>query len=257
MGHVEPSLAVEVAGRRPACDLDTPDPAAAVAAESGVALRFRRNQAKNAVAKTTPAAKFRSKSLVPPVALRIAASCRVYEACERDILENMSYCRRLGRDNGWTMTMTGAAGQNSGRTASDLLPHLLSVSKTVRQLVGIKLAASNVVVGQDQFLLCFRKGERLTIAAVADRLSVRASTVSKMTDILERQGWVGRETDDRDARKVLVQLTEEGRRTRAAVQRVQAKLEAELAEAFGEDAEIHSVLVKLDAALTQRLRRLR
>lgn len=138
-----------------------------------------------------------------------------------------------------------------------LLPHLLSLSKAVRQLVGLKLAEVGVSAGQDQFLLCFTEGEAVSVAGIAERLSVRASTVSKMTDILQRKGWVDRKPDEHDARKVLVQLTEAGQLARDAVRTIETRMEAELWSAVGTDNGIVPALAKLDDVLTKRLSRLR
>lgn len=138
-----------------------------------------------------------------------------------------------------------------------LLPYLLSIAKSVRQLVSLKLAECGVVVGQDQFLLCFADEEAVSVAALAERLSVRASTVSKMADILQRKGWVGRQSDDHDARKVLVHLSEAGQQIRDVVRRVEEELEVELFKALGKEDGTLAALAKLDAVLTKRLSRLR
>lgn len=141
--------------------------------------------------------------------------------------------------------------------AAVLLSHLQSISKSTRQLISIKLAECEVMAGQDQFLLCFEEGEAVSVAALADRLSVRASTVSKMTDILQRRGWVERQADEHDARKVRVRLTETGCQVRDTVRAVEARLGAELLSVIGADATIVPVLAKLDAVLTKRLSRYR
>lgn len=138
-----------------------------------------------------------------------------------------------------------------------LLPVLLTLSKTVRQLVGIKLAEIGVAVGQDQFLLCFDGDEARSVIDIAARLSVRASTVSKMADILARKGWTARHQDAIDARRVLIDLTDDGKRARDRVRVVEAALEAELLTAVGVDDQMIPTLSRLDAVLSKRLARLR
>ncbi|KAB0680304.1 MarR family transcriptional regulator [Aureimonas leprariae] len=138
-----------------------------------------------------------------------------------------------------------------------LLPPLLSISKSVRQLVGIKLADIDVAVGQDQFLLLFENHAPRSVIDIANALSVRASTVSKMADILERKGWVVRLPDVTDARRVLLHLTDSGRKKAEAVRGIEQALEAELAAAFGQDKQIAATLGRLDLVLATRLRRLR
>lgn len=139
----------------------------------------------------------------------------------------------------------------------EILPPLFSIAKTVRQLVSLKLADIEMAAGQEQLLLCFEDDETFSISRIADRLSVRASTISKMTDILERKGWVGRHSDGKDARRVLVQLTARGQQKRDVVRTLQEELDAELWHLLGKDDEIIPALAKLDAVLNQRLRRLR
>lgn len=138
-----------------------------------------------------------------------------------------------------------------------LIQPLLSVAKSVRQLVGLKLAAVEVMVGQDQFLLLFADGAPRSVLEIADALSVRASTVSKMTDILERKGWVTRWPDSQDARRVLLRLTEAGQAAADRVRVVEAALEAELMDGLGHDHHLLAPLAHLDRVLTKRLRRLR
>lgn len=145
----------------------------------------------------------------------------------------------------------------SAKAEPSLLPHLLSISKTIRQLVSLKLAECEVAAGQDQFLLSFADREAVSVADIASRLSVRASTVSKMTDILQRKGWVVRQADSDDARKVLVQLTEAGRRVRDIVHGIEEELERELRHLVGQDDEVVPALGRLDTILSKRLSRLR
>ncbi len=123
--------------------------------------------------------------------------------------------------------------------------------------MGIKLAECGVVVGQDQFLLCFEGADTLGSIQIANRLSVRPSTVSKMVDILERKGWVQRESDEGDHRRVLVRLTPAGRTLADRVRNVQAELETELLAAISNGKTILPAIKELDLLLAKRLRRLR
>ncbi|KAB0682058.1 MarR family winged helix-turn-helix transcriptional regulator [Aureimonas leprariae] len=138
-----------------------------------------------------------------------------------------------------------------------LVPHLLSIAKSVRQLVGIKLAGTEVLVGQDAMLLLFDGDEALPVSEVACRLSVRPSTVSKMADRLVAKGWLVRQTGPDDARQTLVRLTGDGRRVSDEVRALEASLDAELATALGADRSMIKTLAQLDAVLAKRLSRLR
>lgn len=137
------------------------------------------------------------------------------------------------------------------------LSHLLSVAKSTRSLVGIKLSDIDVVVGQDQFLLLLADLKTAAVNDLAARLSVRPSTVSKMADILRRKGWIERSPDPADARRVLVRLTEAGRAAAERVRAVEAALETELLSALHSEEAILRVLAQLDTVLARRLSRLR
>jgi DNA-binding MarR family transcriptional regulator len=143
------------------------------------------------------------------------------------------------------------------RQPDSIVAALLSISKTARQLVGIRLAECDVMPGQDQFLLCLTDRDGLSIADIAARLSIRPSTVSKMTDNLAAKGWMTRGGDETDQRLVRVWLSKSGRRAAEAVRGIEAALEVELLAALGRDASILPTLAKLDAVLAKRLSRLR
>jgi DNA-binding MarR family transcriptional regulator len=145
--------------------------------------------------------------------------------------------------------------QPSSRT--ELVPHLVSIAKAVRQLVGIKLAEFEVAPGQDQFLLCFENDAARSSVEVADALSVRASTVSKMADILERKGWIVRSPNAYDARKTMLSLTAAGQEVRDGVRDIWLGIEVEIAPMLSNRAEALKVLSEIDMALDRRLRRLR
>ena len=138
-----------------------------------------------------------------------------------------------------------------------LVPHLLSVSKSMRQLMQFALAELDISVGQDSFFLTFEGQEARAVIDVAAALSVRPSTVSKMVDILEKKGWAERQRDDQDLRKVLIRLTPKGMETRRKVLGVWDDLESRLLAAPKEDRIDLPVLQRLDKTLTKRLSRLR
>lgn len=103
-----------------------------------------------------------------------------------------------------------------------LLPLLMSISKTYRQFVALKLAEIGVMVGQDQFLDLLDPEERCSIQEAAQKLNVRPSTVSKMVDRFQENGWALRSGHAKDQRKVLVFLTAEGAEVRRRVREIWA-----------------------------------
>ncbi len=149
--------------------------------------------------------------------------------------------------------------KGNGRPAvAELVPALLMLAKQMRAMQGIKLAATGLVAGQDQLLLAFDRDEPLAVSSLAEALSVRPSTVSKMVDRLVEKGLVGRSSDPSDSRKVCVRLTASGIAMQVRVQAVLRDFDAELVRALGDDADgVVATMSKLDGVLAARLRRLR
>jgi len=141
-----------------------------------------------------------------------------------------------------------------------LLPLLMSISKTYRQFVALKLAEIGVMVGQDQFLDLLDPEERCSIQEAAQKLNVRPSTVSKMVDRFQENGWALRSGHAKDQRKVLVFLTAEGAEVRRRVREIWALVEGEIVTALPDTAGAAArfdELRQIDEALLGRLSRLR
>ncbi|KAB0679625.1 MarR family winged helix-turn-helix transcriptional regulator [Aureimonas leprariae] len=144
-------------------------------------------------------------------------------------------------------------------TQSELVPVLLSISKSSRAFLTLLLAEIGLHPGQDQLLRSLGPGDTVSVSVLAEQLAVRPSTVSKMLDRLIERNLVRRASSNQDARRTMVALTPAGVEARDAVQDVWNRLEAELKPSFGE-AEFEAqmrVLEKIDAILAARLRRLR
>jgi DNA-binding MarR family transcriptional regulator len=139
-----------------------------------------------------------------------------------------------------------------------LVPALLSISKSMRALQGIKLASLGFHNGQDELLMAIdTKGE--TVSIVAEHLSIRPSTVSKMMDRLVAKGLVERIGDARDGRRTLIRITPAGIEARKMLVRARSELDSELASAMNADrcAEVTRELEDFAQYIASRLRRLR
>ena len=66
-------------------------------------------------------------------------------------------------------------------------------------------------VGQEMLLQFLWQEDKLTQSELADRLLVQLATVNKMTQRMERAGWVIKCADEQDGRVSRVQLTQKGR----------------------------------------------
>lgn len=112
---------------------------------------------------------------------------------------------------------------------SPLVPTLLSLSKTTRALMGIRLADLGLHQGQDELLIALDMSEPVSVSALSEKLFVRPSTVSKMLDRLSAKGLVARIPTPRDARLTLVRLTEKGNAAKTEVRQLWDMIEIELA----------------------------
>lgn len=70
-----------------------------------------------------------------------------------------------------------------------LVSALLSISKSTRALVGLKLSELGFHNGQDELLCALDERSEMSVSKIADELCVRASTVSKMLDRLVAAEW--------------------------------------------------------------------
>lgn len=56
-------------------------------------------------------------------------------------------------------------------------------------------------------------GEPLTPSQISERLLIASATMTSTLDTLERRGWICRTPNPEDRRSLLIEITEEGRRT--------------------------------------------
>jgi DNA-binding MarR family transcriptional regulator len=105
------------------------------------------------------------------------------------------------------------------------------------------LAGIGLFPGQDQVLLALLQQDGLTMGEVADALSIRPPTASKMAARMGAQGLVERRNASEDARLVTIHITEEGRALADGIRRIARKIEKQM-------------LAGLDEKDERRLRRL-
>lgn len=149
-------------------------------------------------------------------------------------------------------------GNTSDGEAAELVAALLSISKSVRALMGLRLAELGLHSGQDELLLVLKDGSLQSVSQIAERLNVRPSTVSKMKDRLEQRQLLTESANAIDARNTWVQLTSAGLELVARVEALHQSLQDELkAAANGKAKAIEKAVKQIDKVLTQRLRRLR
>jgi DNA-binding MarR family transcriptional regulator len=87
------------------------------------------------------------------------------------------------------------------------------VARAMRTRLSHGLAESGLYPGQDGVIQLLSLEDGLTPGALAQRLGVKAPTMTRTIGRMEAQGFVLRRADDRDARLTKVFLTQEGRST--------------------------------------------
>ena len=140
-----------------------------------------------------------------------------------------------------------------------LVPSLLSIAKSTRAFVALRLAEIDLHPGQDQLLDRLEANAPVSVSVLADKLSVRPSTVSKMLDRLIEKDLVRRVASDRDLRRTMIILTEAGQEAQNRVREIWNRLETDLENAMDPShvKELCKALGEIDQILGQRLRRLR
>jgi DNA-binding MarR family transcriptional regulator len=145
----------------------------------------------------------------------------------------------------------------SEKADAGVVPALLSISKSMRALHGIKLATLGFHIGQDELLIVVDE-QGTSVSSIADQLAVRPSTVSKMMDRLVDKGLMERIGDGKDARRTLARITPDGTKARRQVMQAREELEWDLAKSLGDQApSIAANLEEFASLLQGRLRRLR
>ena len=140
-----------------------------------------------------------------------------------------------------------------------IVPSLLQISKSIRAILGLRLAEIGIFNGQDEMLLCLEDGDQLSISTLADRLQVRPSTVSKMADRLAENGLLSRHRDLADTRVTLIGITEQGLQTRMKVMVIRERLETELRRGYApqDTASLIESITALEKLLRRRVARFR
>ena len=104
--------------------------------------------------------------------------------------------------------------------------HRLSqAAHAYRVRAGAQLSRIGLHSGQEGLLKALAERDGVSMSELAASLGVQPPTVTKMVGRLSAQGYVQRRTSDGDGRQAYVFLTEQGRETIAAIDRVWKRLE--------------------------------
>ena len=103
-------------------------------------------------------------------------------------------------------------------TLADLSPALTQAARSMRTVLTRNLTASGLYAGQDGVVLALAATDGLPAGTLAQKLGVKAPTMTRTIGRMEAQGFVERRPDADDARLTKVYLTETGRNSVAEIE---------------------------------------
>ncbi|MGV1755453.1 MULTISPECIES: MarR family winged helix-turn-helix transcriptional regulator [Rhizobium] len=136
-------------------------------------------------------------------------------------------------------------------TLADLSPALTQAARSMRTVITRNLTASGLYAGQDGVILALAASDGLPAGSLAQKLGVKAPTMTRTIGRMEAQGFVERRPDAEDARLTKVYLTETGRNSVSEIESSAASCD-ELATRGFSEKDIRS-LVRLLKAIENNL----
>jgi DNA-binding MarR family transcriptional regulator len=109
---------------------------------------------------------------------------------------------------------------------------LSTAARMMRTRTAALLAAEGLFAGQDVLLLTLGGERSLEVGEIAERLGVRAPTVSKTLTRLTEAGLVSRSSVSGDKRRVAARVTAKGRAKLDRIAEIRARVEKELLSDF-------------------------
>ncbi|EJK79651.1 MarR family winged helix-turn-helix transcriptional regulator [Agrobacterium sp. SHOUNA12C] len=106
---------------------------------------------------------------------------------------------------------SGKKKDHSEYTLADLSPALTQAARSMRTVLTRNLTASGLYAGQDGVILALAASDGLPAGTLAQKLGVKAPTMTRTIGRMEAQGFLERRPDAEDARLTKVYLTEAGR----------------------------------------------
>jgi DNA-binding MarR family transcriptional regulator len=103
-------------------------------------------------------------------------------------------------------------------TLADLSPALTQAARSMRTVLSRYLLESGLYAGQDGVILSLAESDGMTAGGLAQKLGVKAPTMTRTIGRMEAQGFLERKPDAEDARLTKVYLTELGRGSVKAIE---------------------------------------
>ena len=108
------------------------------------------------------------------------------------------------------------------------LNQLIVTARHARTALSARLSALGLHAGQEQILLALAGEEHLNPSMIAEKLGVRAQTITRAITRLEAQGFVAREASEEDGRVSHISLTRSGREAVDDVDKAVKKVERQM-----------------------------
>lgn len=119
-------------------------------------------------------------------------------------------------------------------TLADLSPALTQAARSMRTVTTRSLTASGLYAGQDGVILALSASDGLPAGSLAQKLGVKAPTMTRTIGRMEAQGFVERRPDAEDARLTKVYLTETGRNSVSQIESSAASCDELATRGFSE-----------------------
>ena len=132
---------------------------------------------------------------------------------------------------------------------------LYSTSLAMTKIYKPILGELGLTYPQYLVMLVLWETDKLTVSALGERLTLDSGTLTPRLKRLEVAGFVARARDDEDERRVLVSLTDAGRRLRASAEGIPEKMlcatQCSIEEIQTLTARLHEMRTTLDNARSE------
>ncbi|MEB2845604.1 MarR family transcriptional regulator [Rhizobiales bacterium RZME27] len=95
--------------------------------------------------------------------------------------------------------------------AVDIAPAITQAARSMRTALSHMLSDSGLYAGQDGVIMLLAEEDGMTPGHLAEKLGVKAPTMTRTIGRMEAQGFLERRADENDGRLAKVHLTELGR----------------------------------------------
>jgi DNA-binding MarR family transcriptional regulator len=180
----------------------------------------------------------------------------VYDVNLRNVITQRCYVLKIqgmamGKKNKDGKKQKSKKKDQTEYTLADLSPALTQAARSMRTVLSRNLFQSGLYAGQDGVILSLSESDGMTAGGLAQKLGVKAPTMTRTIGRMEAQGFLERKPDADDARLTKVYLTEQGRGSLNAIEQAASACDRMATLDFS-DKEIRN-LVRLLKAIENNL----